>query len=314
MGLAFKFAQCDVKATAMPPPEFDHACQANVAGSRLTDDEARAIFRILDKSIQVNTHDDLLDWLQGEVQAYLPHGVLLVAWGDFASDAIHAEVISRLPGIRTDRIDERPAKLILSGFFAQWLGCDRAPIAVPAPDDLHRLIGTDSSRIAREAPRGSVTVLMHGIRDLRCRHDCLYALVGDRALSTPGSCGFLALLLPYLDSALRRIALRAAQCQSEVGIAVPVDENHAEAPSFDLSPREAEVLRWVGRGKTNHEIGVILDISTFTVKNHLQRTFRKLNVMNRAQAVALLRVSHVPVPARPGWVVPGLSPRVAVPC
>jgi DNA-binding CsgD family transcriptional regulator len=45
-------------------------------------------------------------------------------------------------------------------------------------------------------------------------------------------------------------------------------------------------MEWVGKGKTNPEIGMILNISPFTVKNHLQRIFKKLDVMNRAQAVA----------------------------
>ena len=58
---------------------------------------------------------------------------------------------------------------------------------------------------------------------------------------------------------------------------------------FGLSEREAEVLRWVAAGKTNAEIGSILNISSFTVKNHMQRVFKKLNVLNRAQAVSRLK-------------------------
>ncbi len=53
-----------------------------------------------------------------------------------------------------------------------------------------------------------------------------------------------------------------------------------------LSAREIEILSWVAMGKTNADIGAILGISEFTVKNHLQRVFRKLNVSNRAQAVS----------------------------
>jgi DNA-binding CsgD family transcriptional regulator len=55
-----------------------------------------------------------------------------------------------------------------------------------------------------------------------------------------------------------------------------------------LSSREQEIMDWVKHGKTNYEIGMILDISAFTVKNHLQRIFKKLDVLNRAQAVAKL--------------------------
>ena len=41
-------------------------------------------------------------------------------------------------------------------------------------------------------------------------------------------------------------------------------------------------------GKTNPEIGCILHISGFTVKNHLKSVYTKLDVTNRAQAVAKL--------------------------
>jgi DNA-binding CsgD family transcriptional regulator len=51
-----------------------------------------------------------------------------------------------------------------------------------------------------------------------------------------------------------------------------------------ISAREAEIMDWVKLGKTNMEIGMILNISSFTVKNHLQRIFKKLDVLNRAQA------------------------------
>jgi DNA-binding CsgD family transcriptional regulator len=52
-----------------------------------------------------------------------------------------------------------------------------------------------------------------------------------------------------------------------------------------LSEREAEILAWVALGKTNPEIGSILGISAFTVKNHVQRILKKLDVTNRTQAV-----------------------------
>lgn len=59
-----------------------------------------------------------------------------------------------------------------------------------------------------------------------------------------------------------------------------------EDDSTRLSEREQEIMHWVGHGKTNVEIGMILGISQFTVKNHLQRIFRKIDVRNRAQAIS----------------------------
>jgi DNA-binding NarL/FixJ family response regulator len=53
-----------------------------------------------------------------------------------------------------------------------------------------------------------------------------------------------------------------------------------------LSVRELEVLESICKGKTNLDIAAALDISPFTVKNHVQRIFRKIGVTNRTQAAA----------------------------
>jgi DNA-binding NarL/FixJ family response regulator len=69
-------------------------------------------------------------------------------------------------------------------------------------------------------------------------------------------------------------------------------------PSFDprhprragdeaaLSPREREVLRLVAEGATNREIAAELAVSSETVKTLLARTFSKLGVRRRAEAVS----------------------------
>jgi DNA-binding NarL/FixJ family response regulator len=55
---------------------------------------------------------------------------------------------------------------------------------------------------------------------------------------------------------------------------------------LDLSEREREILDSLREGKTNVDIALALDISPFTVKNHVQRIFRKIGVSNRTQAAA----------------------------
>lgn len=59
-------------------------------------------------------------------------------------------------------------------------------------------------------------------------------------------------------------------------------------PIEPLTTRERDCLRWVGAGKSDWEIGRILDISPSTVKFHVERARRKLGVHSRAQAVARL--------------------------
>jgi DNA-binding NarL/FixJ family response regulator len=63
-----------------------------------------------------------------------------------------------------------------------------------------------------------------------------------------------------------------------------VRQVRAPAPP-GLSARETEVLRLVGRGLTNADIGRELFISEATVKTHLLRIFNKLGVTDRTAAV-----------------------------
>jgi DNA-binding response OmpR family regulator/DNA-binding CsgD family transcriptional regulator len=57
--------------------------------------------------------------------------------------------------------------------------------------------------------------------------------------------------------------------------------------SFKLTPREAEVLYWVIKGKTNRDIGDILGASPMTVKKHLERVYVKLGVETRTAAAGM---------------------------
>jgi len=54
--------------------------------------------------------------------------------------------------------------------------------------------------------------------------------------------------------------------------------------ALPLTAREAEVLLWISRGKSNRDIGQILAISPRTINKHLERIFEKLGVENRASA------------------------------
>jgi DNA-binding NarL/FixJ family response regulator len=54
-----------------------------------------------------------------------------------------------------------------------------------------------------------------------------------------------------------------------------------------LTPRERAVLRLVARGSTNREIAAGLDVAPETVKTLLARSFAKLGVRRRAEAVVV---------------------------
>jgi two-component system, NarL family, response regulator len=54
-----------------------------------------------------------------------------------------------------------------------------------------------------------------------------------------------------------------------------------------LSERELEILRQMALGKSNKEIGQVLYISEYTVKNHVRSILKKLDAIGRTEAIAI---------------------------
>jgi DNA-binding CsgD family transcriptional regulator len=63
----------------------------------------------------------------------------------------------------------------------------------------------------------------------------------------------------------------------------------AFATSYEISPREQEVIRLICKGMTNQDISNELYISLQTVKDHVHRIFLKTGVKNRVQLTNLIR-------------------------
>ena len=67
----------------------------------------------------------------------------------------------------------------------------------------------------------------------------------------------------------------------------PADDTQSLKHQFSVTGREADVLLWIANGKTNREIGQILEMSPRTVNKHLEQIFKKLGVENRTSAAAV---------------------------
>ena len=237
---------------------------------------------LIQPSLRARTHRDLFLWLQGDFQAFLPHEIFLAVWGDENLDKLQIDVISAVPGMRTSQVLERGIVPLVKDLFTQWKRADHNPFFVNKPDGFILNSGFSDSPI--HTCFGEMhTALAHGVMDLRGNHQCLYAAFSQSLLPTPSSAKYLRLLLPHIDTAMRQVLpLHNSILKDEVFATDSVPAGPL------LTQRESEIMRWVSAGKTNEVIGVILNISPFTVKNHLKRIFQKLDVTNRAQAVSKL--------------------------
>lgn len=245
--------------------------------------DALQYLQIASQGAQLRTHADLWRWLQGDVQAWLPHEILLVGWGDVRSGEVQFDLVSSLPGLRT-HLCAPPRIAPLVGYFRDcWIAAQHQPCELDIAG-AGQLLG-DGSQGWSPAPGlpGMQAALVHGIGDSRFGGERIFAALSSRK-PRAGAAGALKLLVPFVDSALRRMP------------PAPVRQPGAERSQVEqmvvrlaqLSERERQIMVWVAMGKTNPEIGCILHISEFTVKNHMKSIFSKLDVSNRAQAVAKL--------------------------
>lgn len=58
-----------------------------------------------------------------------------------------------------------------------------------------------------------------------------------------------------------------------------------------LTPKEKEVLKYIGEGKTSKQIALALNLSVFTVSNHRRHICKKFGLHSTAQLVAFA-VNH----------------------
>jgi transcriptional regulator EpsA len=235
--------------------------------------------KLIQESLHIRSHIELLFWLQGDFQRYIPHEVMIAAWGDFSLGIIYVDIVSALPGVRTGKICSKSLTALMQSLYKYWLDHSKSPFTLNVDKGIfhdHEL-GCIEANINLKKMKCAIA---HGIQDFRGGHDCLYVFINSSVKILNRASLMTPVFIPYIDSALRQLEHLPEQLPV---MQTPINEPANEFVDI-LSERESEIMLWVKMGKTNPEIGMILNISAFTVKNHLQRIFKKLDVLNRAQA------------------------------
>jgi transcriptional regulator EpsA len=261
-------------AAAKPAPE------AETRSFQLTAEESARFFRIVAECGRIRRHYDIYRWLGGEVQHFLPHEILLSAWGDFDCWDVKLDLTSGLPGVRTGQLAHCRVDALLRQTYARWVEAARQPLLLKAAD---LEIAEHGCHCAIHAALRSMrSVLVHGVHDKRSGQESLFIAFTCNSFTRGRSLArFTSLLEPLvaqIDAAFRKVT---AFPLNDARFALRAGPN-----VLDLSTREMEVLDALCRGRTNLQIAAALDISPFTVKNHVQRIFRKIGVTNRTQAAA----------------------------
>ena len=228
----------------------------------------------------IRRHADMVGWLR-DAQQFLPHRILIAAWGDFQRSNLKCEIVSHLPALRAVQGRGCAVEDLLRESYQLWVRGGREPLvlAASAAAALRKPCGCTLHSALAEMR----SLVVHGVRDKLSGCDSLYiALDSTYILPRGGHSRFTALvhlLLSQFDLVWRRLAsFRMEDLSAAEAIALP--------RAVELSTREREILASLARGSTNHDIAETLEISLFTVKNHMKRIFRKIGVSNRTQAAA----------------------------
>jgi transcriptional regulator EpsA len=248
---------------------------------QLTADESQRFIRLISECGRIRRHYDVYCWLNGEVQYFLPHEILLSAWGDFANWSLKLDVTSALPGVRTGQLAHCSVDSLIRQAYGRWISAGRQPVLLKALDAEAALNGCHCP--VHATLRSMTSLLVHGVHDKRSGNDSLFIALSCGSFTKGRS---MLRFAPVLDSLFAQVdaAFRKVPAFPLAAGGSALREGGGKV--LELSARELEVLEAVCGGKTNMDVAAALDISPFTVKNHVQRIFRKIGVTNRTQAAA----------------------------
>jgi DNA-binding CsgD family transcriptional regulator len=234
------------------------------SSSKLDEQEQERLIRAIESAIEVDGQDQLHAWMRGPFHALLPHASLvcieLDKHGARQLACLHHTLID---AVTMELLADEQHGLALR-MAAAYRGNRRQTSTVDG-DALKELLPADSPPPERGPLHNAV---IHRVHLLSGAGYCI-VLVNVPADRLDRCRRLFKLLSSHLKMALSRALCASARPK-------------AAAPT----PREIEILQLIAEGKSNREISAILDISAITLKNHVSKIYRKLDVQNRAEAVA----------------------------
>ena len=113
----------------------------------------------------------------------------------------------------------------------------------------------------------------HGCRHLRQNTLSIFTIAGRKVENDARTRVILENLVPHFAESLKRISHRELVARRN-------------KKTLKITPREIEILKWLSCGKSTWDISVILKRSERVIFWHVDNLMKKLDAVNRTQAVA----------------------------
>jgi transcriptional regulator EpsA len=257
------------------PYEHQDAVECRAVGNpaRFDPFELEPVMLNLDASLRIRARHQFFGWTQGTLQSLIEHQLLICALHTGGPARFHVDSFSTVPVEPTH----------FSELFRQDVSL--VPHVIKSWEENHSGVVSCEARnggqfagsaLARELIQlGADHIVAHGTHDATGQLTSFFTFACRPGSIGPRQTYYVELLVPFLHSAWVRTQVNWQAKSAGVKPAV----------TGILTPREREIPEWIYRGKSNIEVGMILKISPLTVKNHVQKILRKLDVLNRTQAV-----------------------------
>lgn len=235
--------------------------------------EQESLMLNLDTALRVHARHQFFGWTQGALQSLIPHDLLICGLrsGEPASFYVESFSALTLDLTRCNELFRQDAALV-PHLIKSWEKNRRRPLLCETGGEG----AFPSSGLAKELNRiGATSIVAHGTYDVSGKLGSFFIFACRPGAAGPQQAYLAELVVPFLHSAWVRSQL--SWTSEDAGVRPQV--------AGILTARELEIMKWLYYGKSNMEIGMILSISPLTVKNHVQKILRKLNVVNRTQAI-----------------------------
>jgi DNA-binding CsgD family transcriptional regulator len=246
--------------------------------------ERQSILEAIESALAVRGQAQFLDWLGGPFRAVLPHDS--IAFVEVAAD----DSIESVDGLQHANCDVRTGKVLsdaehalavrLAKYFHRSSQLPSVFDAMVISDLL--LLESPPSGVASGSPGNAV---VHRV-DFMSGTSRLFVL-----FNVPQSIARRSRQLLRLLSAHFKMALSHA-----LDLSIP-GETSLPTARVELTGREREILGLMAQGQSNQQISAGLGISPITLKNHIRKLYRKLDVQHRAEAI--VRFHFLEAPSRP---------------
>jgi transcriptional regulator EpsA len=221
---------------------------------------------ILDSCCVVQTLEEYKSLLRDKVRKVLPHAMALGGLVDLWKLSVLDYVNVDFPVNYVNSVIGESGSL-----KSPLIRCWKKKYQPFYVNDIQVIAAIDAEWVEVASQNGINNLVVHGLVDLSGKLTSYFCFANTPIGWTNKHCRILQLIFPGLHVALKRVL---------------TNESKKRVEAVSLSSREIDIIRLLQNGRTNKQIAITLGISENTVRNHMHNAFEKLNVKNRAQAIA----------------------------